>query len=100
MALRAGLKRVKLCTCSLSYLSLSFLSPSYTTMFSIFSRKQQPAAKVPNDVQSDAMAVDPEPKQLRTPSPSEAAFNGLGLPANTTLASAGSSNLSPDTSIP
>ena len=53
-------------------------------MFAIFSRKQQPVAKVP-DVQSDAMAVDSgEPKQLRTPSPSEAAFNGLGAVANTT----------------
>lgn len=53
-------------------------------MFAIFSRKQQPAAKV-SDIQSDAMAVDlAEPKQLRTPSPSEAAFNGLGAVANTT----------------
>jgi len=49
-------------------------------MFGIFSSKQQPAAKVPN-VQSDAMAVDSQgPKQLRTPSPSEVAFNGLGIP--------------------
>ena len=54
-------------------------------MFAIFSRKQQPVAKV-SDIQSDAMAVDSgEPKQLRTPSPSEAAFNdGLGAIANTT----------------
>ncbi len=46
-------------------------------MFGFFSRKQQLAAKVPN-LPSVPMAVDLEPQQLRTPSPSEAAFNGLG----------------------
>ncbi|KAI9507516.1 hypothetical protein F5148DRAFT_1204509, partial [Russula earlei] len=35
-----------------------------------FSRKQQPAAKVSN-LPSDAIPVDSEPQQLRTPSPSE-----------------------------
>jgi len=53
-------------------------------MFRFFSRKQQPAANVSN-LQSDAMAVDSEPQQLRTPSPSEVAFNnnnnGLSGPA-------------------
>jgi len=78
-------------------LSLSYLSSSYHPMFGLFSRKQQPAAKVPN-IQSDAMAVDSEPKQLRTPSPSEAAFNGLGPAANITLSSLGPSM--PDTSKP
>ena len=48
-------------------------------MFRFFSRKQQPVAKVPDLLSSDPMAVDSEPQQLRTPSPSEAAFNGLGL---------------------
>lgn len=47
-------------------------------MFGFFSRNQQPAAKVPN-LPSDPMVVDSEPpQQLRTPSPSEAAFHGLG----------------------
>ncbi|KAH9959268.1 hypothetical protein BC827DRAFT_1215321 [Russula dissimulans] len=50
-------------------------------MFGFFSRKQQQAANVSN-LQSDAMAIDSEPQQLRTPSPSEAAFNnGPGGPA-------------------
>jgi hypothetical protein len=46
-------------------------------MFGFFSRKQQAAAKVSNLPSDDPMAVDFEPRQLRTPSPSEAAFNGL-----------------------
>ena len=48
-------------------------------MFGFFSRKQQPTAKVSDLPSDDPMAVDSEPQQLRTPSPSEAAFNGLGL---------------------
>jgi hypothetical protein len=76
-------------------LSLSFLflissltfARSYNAMFAFFSRKQQqqqqqPVTKVPNlPLSPDPMAVDSEPQQLRTPSPSEAAFNGhrLGL---------------------
>ena len=54
-------------------------------MFGFFSRKQQPAAKVSNVQSDDAMAVDSEPQQLRTPSPSEAAFNGLGSHPDTTM---------------
>jgi len=61
-------------------------------MFGFFSHKQQPAAKVPN-LPSDPMAVDSEPQQLRTPSPSEAAFNGLG-PQHPTIA------MTPNTSKP
>jgi hypothetical protein len=45
-------------------------------MFGFFSRKQQSAAKVSNLPSDDPMAVDFEPQQLRTPSPSEAAFIG------------------------
>ena len=53
-------------------------------MFAIFSRKPQPVVEKVSDIQSDAMEVDSgEPKQLRTPSPSEAAFNGNAV-ANTT----------------
>lgn len=47
-------------------------------MFGFFSRKQQSAAKVSDLPSDDPMAVDSEPQQLRTPSPSEAAFIGLG----------------------
>jgi hypothetical protein len=51
-------------------------------MFSFFSRKQQqpPAAPKQSDIESpDAMIVDSvAPQQLRTPSPSEVASNGLG----------------------
>lgn len=51
-------------------------------MFGIFSRKQQVAA----NLQSDAMVVDSEaPKQLRTPSPSEVASNGLGPAAKANI---------------
>jgi hypothetical protein len=60
---------------------LSLFSPctrSHNAMFGFFSRKQQPAPKVSNLSSDDPMAVDSEPQQLRTPSPSEAAFNGLG----------------------
>jgi hypothetical protein len=67
---------------SLSFFSYLFshLARSHNAMFGFFSRKQKPVAKVPNLPSSDplAMAVDFEPQQLRTPSPSEAAFNGLG----------------------
>lgn len=71
-------------------------------MFSIFYRKQQPAAKVSNIQSGDTMAVDSEPKQLRTPSPSEAAFNGLGatalaLPTTTTTTTATMPSLGPST---
>ena len=52
-------------------------------MFSFFSRKQQQPPAIPN--QSDAMVVDSVPQQLRTPSPSEAASNGLAT--NTLMAS-------------
>lgn len=61
----------------LSYL-FSYLARSHNAMFGFFSRKQQPAAKVSNLPSDDPMAVDSEPQQLRTPSPSEAAFIGLG----------------------
>lgn len=54
-------------------------------MFGFFSRKQQPAANVSNIPSDDAMAVDSEPQQLRTPSPSEAAFNALGSYPDTTM---------------
>lgn len=57
-------------------------------MFTLFSRKQQPAASAPN-TQSDAMAVDSGTRQLRTPSPSEAAFNGLASGTMTSLAASG-----------
>ena len=53
-------------------------------MFGFFSRKQQSAAKVSN-LPSDPMAIDSEPQQLRTPSPSEAAFNWLGQHPSTTM---------------
>ncbi|KAH9986346.1 hypothetical protein BJV74DRAFT_753855, partial [Russula compacta] len=68
-------------------------------MFGFFSRKQQPAAKVSN-LQSDAMAVDSEPQQLRTPSPSEAAFNGLGSAAYTTTTMTAPGAPSAETSKP
>src|ERR1700735_1971867 len=53
-------------------------------MFSFFSRKQQQLPATPK--QSDAMVVDSMPQQLRTPSPSEAASDGLG-PAAHSMAS-------------
>jgi len=59
-------------------------------MFGFFSRKRQTAAKVSN-IQSVPMAVDSEPQQLRTPSPSEAAFNVLGPHPNIAMTPPGHS---------
>ena len=79
-------------------LSFFLTSPrSHNTMFRFFSRKHEPAAKVPN-LPSDPMAVDSEPQQLRTPSPSEAAFNGLGAHPNITMTPSAPGPSIPDTS--
>ncbi|KAI0249985.1 hypothetical protein BJV78DRAFT_1223327 [Lactifluus subvellereus] len=56
-------------------------------MFSFFSRKQQQPAAESSNLESDVIAVASVPQQLRTPSPSEAAFNGLGSAARITMAS-------------
>ncbi|KAN0126481.1 hypothetical protein V8E52_000121 [Russula decolorans] len=69
-------------------------------MFGFFSRKQQPAAKVSNLPSDDPMAVDSEPQQLRTPSPSEAAFNGLGLHPSIAMTLPPGSSHSPIPAVP
>ena len=74
------------------------LPPSPDAMFSFFSRKQQqpPAAPKQSDLESCAMVVDSvPPQQLRTPSPSEAASNGLGPAAPMTSPSHETPTLDP-----
>ena len=64
---------------TLSYHPFVYPPSSPDAMFSFFSRKQQqpPAIPTQSDLESHAMVVDSVPQQLRTPSPSEAASNGL-----------------------
>lgn len=56
-------------------------------MFSFFSRKQQQPTAEPSKPESDVIAVGSVPQQLRTPSPSEAAYNGLSSAARITMTS-------------
>ena len=56
-------------------------------MFSFFSRKQQQPTAESSKLESDVIAVASVPQQLRTPSPSEAAFNGLGSAPHIIMAS-------------